>query len=122
MDCVNCGKKIIIKRDFFSLFCVKKEYLCDKCYSEYKFDFDVENISFGNRNLVILSLLKKRPKFSYECFHNELASCFFRYIDKGYFVLIFDELYVSINFLLVMKWLINEEKKDILIITFLKRN
>ena len=118
MICLGCRKTFFIKRNIWNLFSNDKYLLCSTCS---KLDLMVENIGLDNGILTILSLLKAKKKIDYNLYINELSYIFNKYCND-YFIVIIEELFVSVTILKIVDWLMEIEGKNVLIITFIKKN
>ena len=123
MKCFSCNNKFYVRRNLYSLFNTKEYYLCDSCLKNNPVDLMIDYIMLDNDEAIVLSLLRKRPKFSYDAYLHEMSYVITKYmLDTRYYTIFVDELYVTDILVEFLDFLAKQEKKKILIITYVKLN
>lgn len=119
MICTGCKKKFYLKRGLFDLFNTKPYYICDKCLEENPINLKIDYLMLNNNDAIIISLLKRKPKFSYDAYINEMSYVLSKYIvDDRYYLIFVDELYPSLSNLEILDYLSSVIEKKILILTY----
>lgn len=119
MICTGCKKKFYLKRGLFDLFNTKTYYICDKCLGENPINLKIDYLMLNNNDAIIISLLKRKPKFSYDAYINEMSYVLSKYIvDDRYYLVFIDELYPSLSNLEILDLLSSVTEKKILILTY----
>ena len=121
MICLCCNNKFYVKRSFKDIFNTKTYFICDKCLKDNPIDLKIDYLMLDNGDAVIISLLKRKPNFSYDAYIHEMSYLLSKYLfDEQYYLLFLDELYPSLSTLEMLDLLSNVTKKKLLVLTYFR--
>lgn len=123
MKCLSCNNKFYVRRNLYSLFSTKEYYLCDNCLNDNPVDLMIDYIMLDKDEAIVLSLLRRRPMFTYDAYIHEMSYVVSKYfMDDRYYTIFVDELYVTDILIEFLDFLSKSENKKILILTYVKLN
>ena len=120
--CLNCGSKFYIKRSILELFSTKKEYLCQRCYSENPLSIRFEDIILDKYEVRIVSMFENVSVNDLNYYINEYPKIYKSLMKTTKLPIIFlDKIYINDETIEELDAITKLFESNIIILTFIKR-